>query len=135
MFQDVSKVSLGEQILQVLAFFLVGFFGEHQRHSAIGTIFPPGMTLFSFEGGIKFPVGERVDADFISPVFEFCEDVGRKHTGVAAGNIEIYVFQLHKSQKDIHKSNLGFRIIHIGVLDIGNLLYLIKKHIILLRLV
>ena len=93
------------------------------------------MALIAFKGSIKFSVSERINADLIAAVLKFREDIGGKHPGIASGNIEIHVFQFHESQKDIHESDFSLRIIYIGILNTGNLLYLIKEYIVFLRFI
>ena len=79
---------------------------------------------------IKLSVAQGIDTYLVAPAAEFGQNIGREHFGIAAGYIQVDVFNLHQAQQYIDEADLFIRSREIGIRNIGNLLDLIQKDIV-----
>ena len=134
-FDDVAKINLIKQGLQVLCLFLVALFHHHEGQAAVSIILLPSVPLVALVGVVKLLKRQGIDPDLIAAPAKFGQNIRGQHFRVAARHVHVNIIVLHQAEDHIHKADLILHALNVGVLNGYDLLDLIEKHIIGLALI
>ena len=108
----------------------MAMFGKHKGHTAIHAVFAPGVPFLARESFVEFPVSERIYPYFVAAILEFREDIGREHPGIAAGHIQVNIFQFHQAEQHVYKPQLCVGAFQIRIGNVRHFLNFIQKDVI-----
>ena len=134
-FDDVAKINLIKQGLQVLCLFLVALFHHHEGQAAVSIILLPSAPFVALVGVVKLLKRQGIDPDLIAAPAKFGQNIRGQHFRVAARHIHVNIIVFHQAEDHVHKADLILRALNVGVLNGYDLLDLVEEHIIGLALI